>query len=107
MQDAGLQAVDIDDVVARVKYAIRAANLSTHVSPGDVVVREMVLILKIVQDLEAGAEARWKVPIINLELGGHANKKWSVANTVELTLVPPPPVAASAHGLTLVWTSSW
>jgi len=85
------ELIDVEELVGRVKAAIRSAELSTTPNPTDVVVTQVDLTLRVVRDLEAGVEARWKVPWIGLDLGAHRSRKWSSTNTIELSLVPPPP----------------
>jgi hypothetical protein len=87
------QAIDVEKLVARVKSAIRASDLSTRPSTNDVVVNAVDLTLKVVRDLEAGGEAKWKVPFIGLELGAHGSRKWSSTNTLAISFVPPRPRA--------------
>jgi len=91
--------LDAEDVIGKVKSAIKAANLSTSESTTDVFIVEVVVTLKVVRDLEAGGEARWKVPVIGLELGAHKGRKWSTSNIIELTLTPPRPAAGEAQSL--------
>jgi len=92
-------AFDVKDIVGQVKAAITAANLSTEPSATDISVTEVDLTLKVVRDLEAGVDATWKVPFLNLDLSVKGGKKWSTTNTVEMKLVPPKPAQPKAEAV--------
>jgi NTP-dependent ternary system trypsin peptidase co-occuring protein len=80
---------DVEDVIGRVKEAIRQSNLAMPDSPTDLVVTALDLTLKVVTELGAGVQARFKVPWIGLELGAHTGRQWSTTNQIEISLEPP------------------
>jgi Trypsin-co-occurring domain 2 len=89
--------VDVEDVVGQVKQAIVEANLSG--GPGDdLVVTKVDLRLSVVRVRGGGIDAKWQVPVINKDVGGGWETKWTSANTVDVALKPPE-IAGKAQAL--------
>ena len=86
--DGDRDGVDVEDVVGQVKQAIIEANLSGG-PDDDLVVTKVDLRLSVVRVRGGGVNAKWQVPVINKDVGGGWETKWTSANTVDVTLTPP------------------
>ena len=86
--DGERDGVDVEDVVGQVKQAIIEANLSGG-PDDDLVVTKVDLRLSVVRVRGGGIDAKWQVPVINKDVGGGWETKWTSANTVDVALTPP------------------
>lgn len=86
--DGGRDGVDVEDVVGQVKQAIIEANLSGG-PDDDLVVTKVDLRLSVVRVRGGGIDAKWQVPVINKDVGGGWETKWTSTNTVDVALTPP------------------
>lgn len=82
--DEGLK---IQDVVARVKEAIRSAL--DDAEEGGPVLERMDLTIRTVVKRSAGLGISVTVPVVDLKLGVGGDRKEQETRTVSLTLVPP------------------
>lgn len=89
--------VDVEDVVRQVKQAIVEANLSGG-PDDDLIVTKVGLRLSVVRVRGGGVDAKWQVPVINKDVGGGWEKKWTSTNTVDVALKPPQ-IAGKAQAL--------
>lgn len=89
---------DVEDVIQKVKIAVTKANVVGR-EARDAIVASITLNLQVVQELKAGGEVRWTVPVIGLELGAAASTDRSATSAIEINLIAPPPEAAIAQGL--------
>lgn len=88
--------VDVEQVIQQVKRAIVDANLSKP--HGDLIVTRVGLQLSVVRKRGGGIDATWQVPVINKDVGGEWERKWTSSNTIDIALKPPD-IAGAAQGL--------
>ncbi|MBM2619478.1 hypothetical protein JIG36_28385 [Actinoplanes sp. LDG1-06] len=84
-------AVHIADLINTVKDAVREANVSVMNPDRDLRVSKVDLTLSVVANYGRGAGIELKVPVIGSKLGGKYRRGSSSTQTVQVTLVPPPP----------------
>jgi hypothetical protein len=84
VEDGG---VDVEDVVRQVKQAIIEAHLSGP--DDDLEVTAVNLQLSDVSVRGGGVDAKLQIPVINKDVGGGWETKWTSTNTVEISLKPP------------------
>lgn len=85
----------IEDIIDRVKAAIRAANIG-H-GGESLAVTALELTLRVCKVRVAGGAVEWKVPIIGLTFKGGAKLTQEDVDTLTVKLVPPPPDVEEAR----------
>jgi hypothetical protein len=90
--------VRIADLITAVKEAVRAADISAARAGRDLRVSKVDLTLSVIASRDGGAGIELKVPVLGMKLGGRYRHGSSSAQTVQVTLVPPPPAGAEVRG---------
>ena len=82
-----ISGADIEKVIAGVKRAIKAAQLSESEKQA-IHIGELELTLKGVVEKVAGGELKIKIPVVDVSLGASAELASKELQTIQLTLVP-------------------
>ncbi|AEV84129.1 hypothetical protein ACWT_3106 [Actinoplanes sp. SE50] len=90
--------VRVEDLIAAVKNAIDEANISTTDPSRDLRVSKVDLTLSVVASRHGGAGLELKVPVIGTKLGARYQHGTSGTQTVQVTLIPPPPSGFEVRG---------
>lgn len=98
VEDRKSSSLSIDQVVSQVKEAVRRANVVGR-DGTSIAISKLDVTLQVVQDLSAGANAQWTVPVVGLGLSAKANIDTGATSTITLQLVPPMPVQGAVQAL--------
>lgn len=98
--------IPVDEVVAQIKAAIKAANVSAVNHGRDLAVTSVTLRLNTVATRTAGGSVDFRVPLIGMRLKLGAAATWRNSQLMEMTLVPEesrfPETRATAVDVALV-----
>ncbi|GAA3950937.1 trypco2 family protein [Actinoplanes auranticolor] len=90
--------VRIADFITAIKDAVREANISAADADRDLRVSKVDLTLSVVASRDGGAGIELRVPVIGMKIAGKYRHGNSSTQTVQVTLVPPPPAGVEIRG---------
>jgi hypothetical protein len=82
-------ALGLQEAIEEIRTGLLGARASGENSDIRLPVQSATVELQVVAAAEAGGTAGFKVPVVNLEVGGSAAKQWSSTHTVTVVFGPP------------------
>ncbi len=82
--------IDVEDAIGKIKYALTAAQLQVGSAGLPFKLGSIDLELKVVQSAKNTFKPKFKIPVVDLELGTEVNVSTEQTQVLKVSLAPPP-----------------